>query len=47
MWPDRVLNPGPLTSQVPYRLRYAALLKTRRPCIDYVNGQVDLDHFVE
>ena len=24
MWPDRVSNPGPLTSQVPYRLRYTA-----------------------
>ena len=23
-WPDRVLNPGPLKSQVPYRLRYVA-----------------------
>ena len=26
MLPDRVSNPGPLTSQVPYRLRYAARL---------------------
>ena len=29
MLPDRVSNSGPLTSQVPYRLRYAARLGDR------------------
>ena len=37
MLPDRVSNPGPLTSQVPYRLRYAArLLLVTRVCMRYL-----------